>query len=425
MVCGRFFGLAAEILMHKKTIPIPGTNHGGFSWVGEPSFTPPGKDGGMETCLEREFTPRRVGELRALLETFLGSVIGTVNATAGVVRLLTPDGKTLQTISSAGLSAELQEDAENYIGLDCEVSDIAALGHFAHASDISTCNSRQNCRYARCRFQSLVAAPLEAPNSLGAPLGILTVFFDAPQDMARNVMSTVTAFAEVMAATIEHTRGNRESGRMARLAARQIIANDIHDSLSQTLTYARMRVSLLQEAIRSGNELMSTKYVRDVDDALEIGQKTARELITDFRCDMNPGGLSAALQDIATEFRERNSIVLEYHNHQVDLELPLEHEIQVYYIVREALSNIARHSGATHARMFVDASFGYYVFTIEDNGSGACTFTPVEGHYGVMIMRERAQRIGGTIKVESAAGLGTQVQLSFPEPSLDWNATNE
>ena len=78
-----------------------------------------------------------------------------------------------------------------------------------------------------------------------------------------------------------------------------------------------------------------------------------------------------------------------------------------------------------HARLFVEARFGYYIFTIEDNGVGATTFTPVEGHYGMMIMRERAQRIGGEIRVKSATGLGTQVQLFFPEPPLDWRAINE
>jgi two-component system nitrate/nitrite sensor histidine kinase NarX len=97
----------------------------------------------------------------------------------------------------------------------------------------------------------------------------------------------------------------------------------------------------------------------------------------------------------------------------------------VYNIVHEALNNIARHSGATHARLFVDASFGYHVFTVEDNGVGANTFTPVEGHYGMLIMRERARRIGGEIRVESAAGLGTRVQLFFPEPSFDWRAASE
>ncbi len=410
--------------MQNETTPHPDTNHSGFSWVREPDFTPPGENGGIDECLLHEFATPRVGELRTLLESFLESIIATVDATAGVVRLLTPDGCTLEIISSAGLSAELQDEAENINGLDCEVNDIATLGHITHSSDISSCDSRQNCRYASCRFQSLIAVPL-APNASGAPLGMLTVFFDVPHEEADSYTPLLETFAEMMSAAIEHTRVNREARRSERLAARQAIANEIHDSLAQTLTYARMRVSVLREAIRNNNEEMAAKYARDVDEALEIGQKSARELIADFRCEMNTGGLFASLDDLTAEFRERHNIVLEYHNRLVDLDLPLEHEIQVYYIVREALTNIGRHSGASHARLFVDASCGYYVFTIEDNGSGARTFTPVEGHYGVMIMRERAHRIGGEIKVKTAAGLGTQVQLFFPEPSLDWRASNE
>lgn len=404
---------------------MPTADNYGFSWVREPEFIPPDKDGGVSACLSQEFTSVRSGELKTLLGDFLEIIIGTVNATAGVVRLLSPDNQSLTTISSAGISRELKAEAENFVGLDCEVSGKVALDHVVHASDISKCDYRLNCLYSNCRFQSRVVAPLESSNSPGTFLGILTVFFDIPRESASCVMNTIAAFADVMCATIEHARSNRESNRLERLAARQEIANDIHDSIAQTLTYARMRTSLLSETIRSGNELMATKYVRDVDDALEIGQKNIRELIADFRCEINHEGISTALQDITRDFQERNDIVLEYHNKLVDLALPLEHEIQVYHIVQEALNNIARHSGASHARLFVDERFGYYIFTIEDNGIGACTFTQVEGHYGMMIMRERAQRIGGEIKVNSATGLGTQVQLFFPEPPLDWRAINE
>ena len=411
--------------MQKKTITISGAPPSGFSWVRDPEFTPPGKDGGLDTCLEHEFAAPRAGELRALLETILESIIGTVNATAGVVRLLSPDGRTLQIIGSAGLTADIQEEAESFVELDCETTDKATFGHVIHASDISCCDARQSCPYSSCRFQSLVAAPLETPNAEDAPLGILTVFFDAHRDAASQVMNTIAAFAEVMAATIDHTRINHENSRKERLAARQEIANEIHDSLAQTLTYARMRVSLLHESVRECKDEMAPKYVQDIDETLEIAQKSARQLIADFRCELNPGGLLAALLEITAEFRERNDIVLEYHNRLVGLELPLEYEIQTYYIVREALNNIGRHSGATHARLFVDTDFGYYVFTIEDNGSGARTFTPVEGHYGMMIMRERAHRIGGEIRVDSTSGLGTRVQLFFPEPSPDWRTTDD
>jgi len=406
-------------------MPITITPHSGFSWVREPEFTPPDSDGGVTACLEQEFMETRSRELKTLLGTFLEIIIGTVNATAGVVRLLSPDGQSLTIISSAAISNELQAEAENFIGLDCEVSGKAALNHVVYASDLSECSSRQNCPYSSCRFQSRVVAPLESSSSPGTAFGILTVFFDIPHDSASCMMNTVSSFADVMCATIEHARSNREANRLERLAARQEIANNIHDSLAQTLTYARMRASLLGEAVHSGNESMSTKYVRDIDEALEIGQKNIRELIADFRCDLNYEGISMALQEMVRDFSDHQDITLEYHNKLVDLELPLEYEIQVFHIVHEALNNIARHSGASHARVFVDARFGYYIFTVEDNGFGATTFTPVEGHYGMMIMRERAQRIGGEIKVKSAAGLGTQVQLFFPEPPLDWRAINE
>lgn len=396
-----------------------------FSWVREPDFNPPGKDGGAVACLMHEFATPRAGELKTLLETYLESIIIAVNAAAGVVRLLSPDGRTLQIISSAGLLAEMQDDAAILIELDCAFRDNARLSNQAHATDISRCGLRPCCRHNDCRFQSLIAIPLEPANTSAAPLGILTIFFETPRETAVKSMNILETFSVMVCASIEHTHINREARRMELLAERHVLANEIHDSLAQTLTYSRMRVSLLLGAIQSGDKQLAMTYAQDLDEVLEIGQKSARELVTDFRCEMHPGGLSAALLDITAEFGKRNDIVIEYHNRLIDLELPLEYEIQVYNIVREALSNISRHSGATHARIFVDERFGYYIFTIEDNGSGACTFTPVEGHYGMLIMRERAHRIGGTIKVESAAGLGTQLQLFFLEPSSDWRALNE
>lgn len=397
----------------------------GFSWVRDPEFIPLSNDGGVAECLMHESAVPRAGALKGLLINFLETIIRKTNATAGVVRLLSPDGHTLQTISSAGLSKELQEEAESLIELDCENSDIAALARGAYVSDLRSCDVRQNCRYSSCRFQSLVSAALESPNQPGAPLGILTLFFDGQREVANHALKTVTAFADMMGAVIEYTRINRADHRTELLAERRVIANDIHDSLAQTLTFARMRISLLLEAIRTGNDSMATKYAGDIDEALEISQKSARQLIADFRSGLNPGGVLASLDELVARFRERNSIVLEYHNRLVDLALPIEHEIQVFSIVREALNNIDRHSGATHARLFVDANFGHYVFTVEDNGVGAHTFAPVEGHFGMMIMRERAQRISGKITVESAIGLGTKVQLSFPEPSSDWRSASE
>ena len=316
-------------------------------------------------------------------------------------------------------------ETESIVDLDCEVRGRAAIGRGVYSSDISECVTRQCCRNLNCQFQSAMAVSLESHSFPENPIGILTLFFDTPQEVSSRASQTVLSFADLLDAIIEHNKSNREAKRIDLIAERQSIANEIHDSLAQTLVYARMRASLLIESIRAGNESMAAKYAHDINEALEKGQKTVRELITDFRCTMDPSGLLHALQALTEQFCQRNDIALEYINRASDLELPIEHEIQVYHIVQEALNNIAIHSGATHTRLIADCTGDSYIFTIEDNGSGGCTFAPVEGHYGIMIMRERAQRIGGEIKVESSKGLGTCVRLFFPKPLSDLRAGNE
>lgn len=393
-----------------------------FSWASDVVFVLPAQD--PQAAARDASAAARAGDLRPLLDEFLETIIDTVKATAGVIRMQPPNSPTLQTISSFGLPEELL-GSENFIEFDCEMRGKAALEQAIYSSDLSICTTRQDCRHCGCLFRSAVTVPLESRSPLGAPIGIITLFFSAPQELSHRVSDTVLAFARLLGGTIEHVKSNRESKRADRMAARQAIANEIHDSLAQTLAYTRMRTSLLIESIRAGNEIHAAGYAQDIEEGLAHSQKTVRELIKDFRCRMDPAGLLHALQTLTEQFGERNNIALDYLNRVADLELPLEYEIQVYHIVSEALSNIATHSGASHARLLVDYISGHYIFTIEDNGSGGGTFTPVEGHYGMMIMRERAHRIGGEIRVESSKGSGTRVQLYFPEPLSDWRAANE
>jgi len=366
----------------------------------------------------------RAGDFKPVVEKLLETLISNVNATSGVARILPTHGQTHQLFSSVGLPAELLKLGSD-LELNCETSCKASIDRGVYTTDLSACKKRLDCSNVGCQIKSLITAPIKSYNPSKKPIGMITLFFCEPQEPFENISKTVLSFADLLSTLIEHNQSTREVKRSELIAERQSIANEIHDSLAQSLAYTRIRTSLLLESIRKLNTSMVTKYAHDIDDALESSQKTVRELITDFRCSVDPSGLLHALQAIAEEFRHRNDIELEYINMVANLELPLEYEIQVSHIVQEALANIAKHSGATHARMVVDLSDNYYVFTIDDNGSGGCTFAPVEGHYGMRIMRERAQRIGGEINVESSEGFGTRVRLFFPEPMSDWRDVNE
>ena len=410
--------------MGKKSNSLRNSADTDFSWGDDLQFTPPENGAGRSTNSDLGPEVSQMANLKPVVEKLLETLISTVKATSGVARILPTHGQTHQLFSSVGLPAKLLKLGSD-LDLDCESSCRASIGRGIYATDLSACKERQDCRNLGCQIQSLITAPIESSPTSKNPIGMITLFFSEPQGPFENISKIVLSFADLLGTLVEHNKSNREAMRSELIAERQSIANEIHDSLAQSLVYTRMRTSLLLESIRTQNEIMAAKYAHDIDDALESGQKTVRELITEFRCAMDPAGLLHALQTLTEEFRNRNDIALEYINRVAHLELPLEYEIQVSHIVKEALANIATHSGATHARLVVDLSGGYYVFTIDDNGSGGCTFTPIEGHYGMKIIRERAQRIGGEIKVESLEGFGTRVQLFFPEPKSDWREVND
>lgn len=402
--------------MNRKPKPADEAVEAAFYWTRDPDFEPPGKDGGLDACVEQEFAASRSGDLGTLLTAFLETAVSFIKAGAGAIRIPLPDEQTLQVISAVGLSSEDLE-AERIVELACEDCSKDAFKHGLCSTDVSACITRLGDAPQR-KFRSVISVPLESRSAPEVRLGVFTLFFDTPQSTSSGAANMAISFADLLGSLIEHVKSTREAKRAELLMERQSIANEIHDSLAQTLNYARMTNSLLGDAVRNQNELMATKHAHDIDEALEISQKTVRSLITDFRSEMNPAGLLQALQELVAQFRSQQDIVLDCSIRIADLDLPLEHEIQTYHIVREALSNIAKHSNASHARLIVAHRCGYYVFAVEDNGLG--TFSPLEGHYGIVIMRERAQRIGGEIRVESNRGLGTCVQLYFPEPGANW-----
>ena len=354
-------------------------------------------------------------EAGVLLEQFLTTIIGATGASAGIVRLLSPNGHELRTIGSAGeLGTSCK--SESVIDTECGVCGKAASKQSIELSNIETCKARYGAAFfgKSCKF--VLAVPLGRDEAHGEPAGVMTLFFAAQQSVADDNKLTLQSYADLIRIALKSIWQNEDTHQHNLLDERQSIANEIHDSLAQSLYYAKIRASLLLDALKSDNDLLAFKCAQDIDEALESSQKTVRELVTHFRCQMDPKGLKYALQKLVNDFTERTNITLKYDNQVDDLELPKEYELQIFLIVRESLVNIATHSGATIASLTVICSDGRYQFVVEDNGSGVGSSDPLEGHYGLEIMRERALRIGGEVKVTNMQGHGTRVQLSFSAP---------
>ncbi len=211
----------------------------------------------------------------------------------------------------------------------------------------------------------------------------------------------------------------RENLRICLMTERQLMANEVHDTLAQGLTYMRMRMSLLRDAVRDGDEGRVIKLCADVDEALTDSHQRLRELIVYFRSRMNPRGLHFALAEAAEAFGDRTGIAVEYANRMTDVCLPPSREIEVFHIVQEALANVSRHAGARRVRLVLEHDGEDCRVTVEDDGVGigeavAAGERSSNGHFGIAIMQERARRLRGELAIVPLPAGGTAVRLRFP-----------
>ena len=137
-------------------------------------------------------------------------------------------------------------------------------------------------------------------------------------------------------------------------------------------------------------------------------------VLTTCRLRISEADLGAALKTTVDEFSERSGIDISYHNQVGNCRPTPNAEIHLIQIVREALSNIVRHAEATHASVSLNCNReGTVEMAIEDNGIGIDLKSDMMMHYGLPIMKERAERLGGELKITELESGGTRITLNF------------
>jgi two-component system nitrate/nitrite sensor histidine kinase NarX len=353
------------------------------------------------------------------LERFLGTIVKLTGASAGAVRMITPDSDCMRLVSVMGLPIAVQ-GREHTVEVDCGICGAAVRDQRVYwTRDVQPCSALTACDYFGSGCKRIVAVPVQYK---GQVLGIYNLFLDADRDIPPAVSLLLRVIGELLGLALENARLTRENLRVSLMNERQMLANEMHDSLAQSLHYMKMRMPLLQEAVRQHDEAGSSRYIADVNETLGTAYSSLRELLTHFRNRMDPQGLLPALRKTVNGFYDKTGIVLDFINHAPDLALPIEQELQVFHIVQEALTNIGKHSNAGHARLILAEQNGHYAITIENDGTGpgseslrnAGDAKGETGHFGMSIMRERTKHLGGEIHFEDLAGRGTRVRLTFP-----------
>ena len=352
-----------------------------------------------------------------MLLRFLEIMVRTSRAKAGAVRVLTADGAHLRMIGAIGLSPALEEK-ERYVPLECGICGKATLSQGIESDSVmQICQKQVRHIYFAQQCSTVYAVPLRHK---GKVMGVYNLFMDNPAPLPDDIRTLFNSISEHLGMAIENTRLTRENMRISLMNERTMLANQIHDSLAQTLAYAKMRLTVLNEALADDNRERTNRYLADVEEAVDLAYAELRNLITQFRDRIDPRGLVPALQDLADSFRKKANADVDFLNLTQDVMLTPEEEVQVFHIIQEALYNISKHARARHVVVTLDLHDAQYIVNVADDGVGlpGAMEAGAGKSFGLTIMRERAAKLNGQLTIESRAAGGTIVRLAFPARQL-------
>jgi len=195
-------------------------------------------------------------------------------------------------------------------------------------------------------------------------------------------------------------------------------SHELHDELGQSLTALKtMLRRMTSDDIATSKPQMMDVLEEAMRDVRELSQLLRPVILDDL-------GLEAGLRWLAERFGQRTQIPIQCET-TLNRRLPEDMETHLFRIAQEALTNMARHSGATAATVRLGLEESRVALTVEDNGRGLPGETSTTRSFGIVGMRARARQIGGKVSVQNRIEGGLSVRVLAPLAELKSDNSHE
>ena len=202
-------------------------------------------------------------------------------------------------------------------------------------------------------------------------------------------------------------------------AERRQLSRELHDRVGQNLTALSINLDILRTAFPAGENVDQRARLNDSSELLESTVDSIENVMAELRPPMlDDYGLLPALHWYAKDFSKRTGVGVSVLGNDDPDRLAPEMEITLFRIAQEALTNVAKHAGASRVEIVLDHSERCCVMTLSDDGIGMEAAPERNAAQrpglGMVTMRERAQAIGGRFSVRTVSGGGTQIEIVIP-----------
>jgi PAS domain S-box-containing protein len=250
--------------------------------------------------------------------------------------------------------------------------------------------------------------------SRGRGLGVIFFCYLPEQEPGEDEKVFLGAVADQAAVAVENAHLFSEARGKAVLEERQRLARELHDSVSQALYGIALGAKSAREWLDEGDPDEVAEPLDYVLSLAEAGIAEMRALIFELRPEsLESDGVVAALEKQAAALEARHKIEVETTLCD-EPEIPLEAKEALYRIAQEALHNVVKHARASSVQIMMECDSGEVTLEVSDDGTGFDAKADFPGHFGLRSMHERASRLGGTLKLETAPDKGTSVRARIP-----------
>jgi signal transduction histidine kinase len=248
----------------------------------------------------------------------------------------------------------------------------------------------------------------------GRIVGNLSITSPTPGAYGSREASLALAIARQAAIAIENARLHERAQQAAVLEERQRLARELHDSVTQSLYGVSLQAEAAARALADADTAAVAASLQEIRETTQEALAETRLLLFELRPPLlEQGGLAEALQARLRAVEARAGLVTELHGDGGERLAP-ETEQELYRLAQEALNNVLKHAHARRVSVRLDVAADRASLEIADDGVGFEPGLRGGDGFGLPGMRERAERLGGTLKVESAPGAGTRIRAEVP-----------
>ena len=356
----------------------------------------------------------RTPDLDSALHTALDSAVELAGVDAGGILLLDSSGQELVLRAHVGASQSLIRTAKGATVDEGMMPQI--MRSVTVVADFLTITEERRAAMQKEGLQFLVGVPLRSQEN---PVGVMLLASRSPRRLSEDENALLSALGNQIGLAVDGAHLRTQELRAAILEERQAMSRQMHDDIAQTLGY----LGLQMDVVIGGPSLSDHADVRaelgKIRVAIDDAYDRVRDSITRLREDIpSHFDLRDALHEIVAKFRQRTgcTVVTEMAGDRPLHLAPLV-AIQAAYIVGEALANTRKHAAADVVRLTLEDLGRAVEITVQDNGRGFRVDSAARSSrsgFGLRFMKERAQRIGGDLRIESQPGLGTRVVVNLP-----------